>query len=459
MTARAPEPLTRAALGRRLGHPTPVPPVRIVHLGLGAFHRAHQAWYTARASDADDWGIAAFTGRHPAAAQVLAAQDGLYTVVERSESGERTSIGTAIVEAHDGADLTRLVELLAAPATAVVTMTVTEAGYHLTPDGLPDVGDPVMAADLEILRGAEGVPVSALGRLVLGLVARSHAGAGPIAVVPCDNVPSNGAFVGAGVRALAATVGPEFAAWVERSVSFVSTSVDRITPATTVDDLRSVAVETGWLDRAAVVTEPFSDWVLSGSFPAGRPDWESAGARFADDVEPFERRKLWLLNGAHSLLASLGALHGHATVAAAITDGACRAAVLEFWDEAVRHLDASGLELDAYRTRLLDRFANGRIQHRLAQIARDDLVKLRARIVPVARLERAAGRRAHGCARAVAAWIALAQTARGGAPVPDRAATTSRIAVLDDALADDPVFVETVHSFVGEYVAMNQEAS
>jgi fructuronate reductase len=428
-------------------------PARIVHLGLGAFHRAHQAWYTARADDAADWGIAAFTGRGPTAALELAPQDGLYSVVERADSGDSVSIVSSIVEAHDGADIARLVELLASVDTAIVTITVTEAGYRLAPDGTPDLSDPAVAADIADF--ASGRAQTTLGRLLLGLAARRSAGVGPLAVVPCDNMPDNGEVVGAALTGLAASIDPGLAHWIVENVSFVSTSVDRITPKTTPDDLATVTRLTGWEDAAAVVTEPFSDWVLSGTFPAGRPDWESAGARFVDEIGPFESRKLWLLNGAHSLLAYTARQRGHETVAAAITDPVCLASVEAFWDTAVRHLpDGVDLELPAYRAALLERFRNGRIEHRLAQIANDGSTKLRIRIAPIVLAERAAGRSGAAGVAALAGWISqlrpggvLAGSAfidpvmgslRDAALLPLERGVPALLALVDPALAADP---------------------
>jgi len=448
--------LTRAALGG--ADPAPV---RIVHLGLGAFHRAHQAWYTARASDAAGWGIAAFTGRGPSAARELAPQDGLYSLVERSDSGDTVSVVTSIVEAHDGADIARLVELLAAPSTAVVTITVTEAGYRLTADGTPDVSDDAVAADMAGF--ASGRAQTTLGRLLLGLDARRRADAGPIAVVPCDNMPDNGPVVGGALTGLAASVDDDLAAWIRDNVSFVSTSVDRITPKTTPDDLATVTRLTGWDDAAAVVTEPFSDWVLSGGFPAGRPDWESAGARFVDEIGPFESRKLWLLNGAHSLLAYTARQRGHETVAAAIADPECLAAVEQFWDAAVRHLPAEGLELPAYRAALLGRFRNARIEHRLAQIANDGSTKLRIRIAPIVLAERAAGRSGAAGIAVLAGWIGqllpggvlaepqdpLADALRAAAQLPPAEAVPALLALVDPAIAADDSLVAQVRAAAG----------
>lgn len=447
--------LSRAALGTSI-----TPPVRIVHLGLGAFHRAHQAWYTDRAEDAAEWGIAAFTGRSAEAADQLRPQDGLYTLIERAGAGDSATIVRSLVDTVDGADLGRLTALLAAPETAIVTSTITEAGYRLTADGLPDADDPVIRDDVEVLtarfastagpRSAD-VPVSTLARLLVGLDARRTARSGPLAIVPCDNIPDNGALVRSGLLALARETGPELADWIESTVSFVSTSVDRITPRPTAADADRAAELTGLHDVAPVVTEPFSDWILCGAFPAGRPRWETAGARFVDDIEPFERRKLWLLNGAHSLLAYAGLLAGHRTVAEAIADPALRADVLALWREAGRHLPAELLQLDHYREALLSRFANPRIEHRLEQIASDGVAKLAVRVAPVALAELAAGRSAEACARAFAAWIA----ARERFPLADTRSGTVRaapgvdplpelIAAVEPALASDTSFVESV---------------
>lgn len=459
MNARtdAPELLDRASY-----HASPAAPVRIVHLGLGAFHRAHQAWYTDRVDDSHEWGIAAFTGRSPQAARVLAAQHGLYTVVERGPHGDAFHVVTSISEVHDGADLARLSDLVAAPETAIVTITVTEAAYLLGADGQLDAGDPAVAAD-----AASDTPVTMPGRLVHALATRRRSGAGPIAVVSCDNLPANGTAVRdavVGMARLAEQHGADsgLADWIEANVSFVDTSVDRITPRSTDDDTPEVAAATGRLDRAPVVTEPFSSWVLSGDFPAGRPAWERAGALFVDDIEPFERRKLWLLNGAHTLLAYAATTRGHTTVFDAISDPVCAAWVHEFWDEASVHLTAPDLEIPAYRAALLERFGNSRIAHHLSQIAADGSTKLRLRAVPVLRAERANGRTGGASARLIAAWIDWAAVT--AEPVDSRAAdiasaltetgrdrTVAMIAILDDELATDATVVDLVESLLADH--------
>jgi fructuronate reductase len=401
-------PLTRAGLEARSGTGMRRAPIRIIHLGLGAFHRAHQAWYTARVDTDAQWGIAAFTGRNPLAANEIASQDGLFTVIERSGTSDTTNIVTSIVEASDGSHVERLVELLADPDIAIVTITITEAGYRLAPDGRADMTDPVVISDLDLLRS--GGPVaglrSTLGRLLAGLAARRRTGGPALAIVPCDNMPENGPLVRAALVELAASVDPALSAWIAEEVAFVSTSVDRITPRTTPADLNTVAETDGWIDAGVVVTEPFHDWVLCGDFPAGRPRWEDAGARFVDEIAPFESRKLWLLNGAHSLLSYTARQRGHDTVAQAIVDPTCLSAVEQFWDEAVLHLPTSvDLRLGDYRDALLQRFRNTRIEHRLAQIANDGVAKLRIRIVPVILAERAAGRDGTAGVKALAGWI------------------------------------------------------
>ena len=357
--------LSRATLG------LDTPPVRIVHLGLGNFHRAHQAWYTEHATYGAEWGIAGFTVRSAGLADRLTAQDGLYSLVERGPESDRVEVIGSLVEAHAG-DSPRFVELMAAPTTAVVTLTITEGGYSFDSD----------------------TPPLALGRLARGLEARRSVGAGPIALVPCDNLPSNAAVLKDALRRLDPGL--------DDTVSFVSTSVDRITPRLTPAELDGLRTASGWDDEAPVVTEPFSDWVLQGAFPGGRPQWEAAGARFVDDVEPFERRKLWLLNGAHTILAASGPGRGHETVAAAFADPYCAALVTGFWDEAGRHLTSVGLDIPAYLAQLRLRFANRRIAHRLTDIDDQAPAKVRVRLLPVLEAERSAGRSGAATLRALA---------------------------------------------------------
>ncbi|HET8986948.1 MAG TPA: mannitol dehydrogenase family protein [Humibacillus sp.] len=408
--------LSRATDGR------PVAPVRIVHLGVGNFFRAHAAWYTEHASDAAGWGIAAFTGRSPAIAESLARQDGLYTLLVRGPNGARPEVVSSLSAVHASDALEALRGYFADPAVTVVTMTVTEAGYRRDASGGLDAGAADVGADVAALQadGANRSVTTTPGKLVAGLLARRAASAGAIALVPNDNVPDNGAMVARVVGDLAALVDPSLPAWIDANVSFVTTMVDRITPRSTGADRAEVARQTGVDDPETVPTEPFSEWVLAGSFPGGRPDWESAGATVVDDVRPFETRKLWLLNGSHSLMAYAGSLLGHETVAEAIADPVVRSWVEEWWDAAGPHLDLPAVEVAGYRQALLERYRNPQIRHLLAQIAADGSQKVPIRAVPVIRAELEAGRVAAGATRIVAAWVAHL---RGhGAPVNDASA-------------------------------------
>ena len=409
--------LNRALIG------LPKAPVRIVHLGLGAFHRSHEAWYTQHAGDGPEWGIAAFTGRRPDAALALAAQDGLFTLIERSGHGDSFEVIGSIAEAVDGADVGRLRDMVSAPETAVVTLTITEAAYGLDSNGRFDASAPWFAGDLMLLAsgaGTGGTLATPLGRLVSALAGRKEAAAGPIAVVSCDNLSGNGEVAQRAIMGLAEAWDGELARWIGANVSFVSTSVDRITPRTTEADIAQVQDSCGYRDSSPVVAEPFRDWVISGNFPKGRPRWEDAGAVLVDHIEPYENRKLWLLNGAHSLLAYAGQLRGHTTVAEALEDQLCRDAVEAFWDEASEHLPGENLRVPEYREALRARFGNGRIAHHLSQIAADGSTKLRMRALPVLTAERSLGRSGAGSAMMLAAWI-------------DYAAANER---LQDPLAD-----------------------
>ena len=451
--------------GRRLSRGRdgrPVAPVRIAHLGVGNFFRAHQAWYTEHAADSPEWGIAAFTGRSAGAADALAGQESLYTLLVRGAEGDRPEVISSLSAVHSSAVLDDWCRVFALPDLAVVTSTVTEAGYRRAPDGSLDLADPEVAADVAALR-ADGVAASvttAPGKLTLGLLVRRDGGLGPVTLVPCDNVPDNGTMARRVVTDLAAAVDPALAAWIADRIGFVTTMVDRITPRTTDDDRTDLLARAGVDDPACVVTEPHSEWVLSGRFVAGRPAWEAAGARFVDDLGPWEQRKLWLLNGSHSLMAYAAPLRGATTVAEAVGDPVVRGWVEQWWDDAARHLPLPAAEIAAYRAALVARYRNPRIRHLLAQIAADGSQKIPIRILPTLRAALAQGSIARGATRAVAAWILHL---RGeGAAVTDASAQDLRASVsavpLREAVelvlrrldVDDPRVTEAVAEQAGE---------
>lgn len=404
-------------LSRAAGHGRPAAPVRIVHVGLGNFFRAHQAWYTDKAPDAAEWGIAAFTGRSAAMANALNPQDGLYTLITRGAT-DSFDVISSVSAVHAASDHEAWVGYWSSPDLAVVTLTVTEAGYMRAPDGALDTSREDVRADIAALTADPlAQATTAPGRIVSGYLARRAAGAGAIAIVPCDNLPDNGPALKRVVDDLIAAVDPTLADWAAENVAFGTTMVDRITPATTDEHREAVLAALGVVDTSPVPTEPFSEWVISGEFPKGRPAWDAAGASIVDDVVPFEQRKLWLLNGSHSLLAYSGTIRGHETVADAINDPVNRAWVEQWWDEASRYLTLPEADVAAYRQALLTRFENPNIRHVLAQIAADGSQKIPVRIVPTLRAELAAGRVPVGATRAVAAWVCHL---RGlGAPIKD----------------------------------------
>lgn len=396
-------------------------PIRIAHLGTGNFFRAHQAWYTEHAPDAAEWGIAAFAGRSGGIVDELATQDGLYTLLVRAADGDRPEVISALsAVSSDLADWRRC---FAQIYLAIVTITVTEAGYCRTEDGGLDLKNPAVKADIDALRrnGVRADVSTAPGKLALGFAVRQANGLPGLAIVPCDNVPDNGAMVARVVDELAEAADPELAAWIRQNCSFVTTMVDRITPQTTDDDRAHTQTTTGVEDTAPVVTEPYTEWVLCGEFPQGRPRWEDAGARFVTDIEPWENRKLWLLNGSHSLMAYAGSIRGHDTVHEAISDPVVRGWVEQWWDDAARHLCVPAEDIAAYRDALVTRYENPRIRHLLRQIAIDGSQKIPIRILPTVRADLAQGRVPTGAAIALAAWICHLRGS--GAPVNDVAAT------------------------------------
>ena len=382
--------------------------VGIVHLGLGAFHRAHQAVYTedAVAAEPGPWGICGASRRSRAVVDALAEQDGLFGLLERGPEEDRARVVGVVREALVAAEQPDVLrDRLAAATTHVVTLTVTEAGYHHDPaTGRLDAAHPDVAADL-----AGGPPRTPVGQLVRGLRARCAAGVdAPLAIVSCDNLPRNGELLRGLVEdfcARAEAGGP--AGWIAEHADFPCTMVDRIVPAATAADRDAASRLIGARDEATVVCEPFCQWVLEDAFRGRRPAWEAAGALLVPDTRPYEAMKLRLVNGGHSALAYLGLLRGLATVADAVADpelGGFLERLLA--SELAPTLGAvPGVDLDRYREALVTRFANPRMEHRLEQIAADGARKLPLRLLAPARELLAAGREPAGICLVVAAWL------------------------------------------------------
>jgi fructuronate reductase len=378
----------------------------IVHLGLGAFHRAHQAVYTDDRLEAGEsaWGIVGMSIRSPDVRNALAPQDALYTVLQRGPDGDRARIIGSVLDVitvpddPDGA-MRRLTD----PDVRIVSLTVTEKAYcQDAATGTLDEYHPGIAADLETVAFPSTVP----GLLAEALRRRRDTGAGGVTILVCDNLPSNGETVARIVGRFAALRDPPLAEWIANETAFPCTMVDRIVPATTAAD-RAVIAQLGYEDAWPVVAEPFSQWVIEDRFVRGRPAWEDAGAEIVQDVRPYELMKLRALNGAHSSLAYLGTVAGLETVADAIADPAFRPFLRALWnDDLVPTIPTvSGMDLSGYTAELVTRFSNPAIRHRLLQIAMDGSQKLPQRLLQPALDRLRQGAMPRHIALVVAAWM------------------------------------------------------
>lgn len=385
----------------------------IVHLGLGAFARAHLIPATEAAMLAGGdrhWGVTGVSLRSPAVRDALAAQQFAYTLALRDadaqgqprESRQVMGALTRLLVAPEqpGAVL----EAIADPNTRIVSLTVTEKGYHHEPaTGALRRDDPDIGHDL----APSAAPRTALGFIVHGLARRRARGLGPLTLLSCDNLPSNGNTLRGLVLAVARTVDAPLADWIAGACRFPNTMVDRIVPRSTDADRVRISAALGEDDAAPVVAEPFFDWAIEDDFAAGRPDWAAGGARFVERAEPFEKLKLRMVNGSHSTLAYLGVVAGWATVDRAIREPALRrfveAMMREEIEPTLRGVD--GVDLSAYRERLLARFANPALAHQTRQIAMDGSQKLPQRLLGTVRDRLAAGAPFERLALAVAAWL------------------------------------------------------
>lgn len=378
--------------------------VGVVHLGPGAFHRAHQAYYFDQLLAHDPrWGICAVSLKSPGVRDALEPQDGLYTLAQLDTETRFQIIGSIVEVLVAPEDPPAVFARLAAPMTRMVTLTVTEKGYCLSSDGQLDEAHPDIVHDLANPRE----PVSAIGYLVEGLRRRFLAGLSPYAVVACDNLADNGWRLKAAVTALAARTDPALAAWIEAEGRFPRTMVDSITPAT--DDALRTRVETatGLYDAWPIQREAFTQWVVEDVLGPDGPDLARVGVTLTDDVRGFERAKLRLLNGVHSTLAYVGILRGHETVFEAMSDP-----VLAVLAEDLMMLDIiptltapRGLDLVVYAQAVLQRFRNPEIRHLLAQIAWDGSQKLPFRILGTLTEALEAGRPLDRLALPLAAWM------------------------------------------------------
>jgi fructuronate reductase len=378
----------------------------IVHLGIGAFHRAHQAVVIddLLAAGATDWGIVGASLRSSDTYDALVPQDCLYTVAVRSGAGTEHRIVGSVLQAEVAKNNpAQLITRMADPATRIVSLTITEKGYCHTPQtGELDANHPDIIHDL----ANPDAPRSAPGFIVAALARRRATGVAPFTVLSCDNLSANGHTVKRILTQFASLRSPELGKWIADQVACPSTMVDRIVPETTDADRAAVAAELGMTDAWPVITEPFTQWIVEDNFPNGRPDFARAGVQLVADVTPFEHMKLRLLNASHSALAYLGYLAGHETIASTMTDdrfvGFARG-VME--DAAVTLAMPEGTDLKAYSASLLQRFANPALRHRTWQIAMDGSQKLPQRLLGTMQDRLRQGLSIDTHALAVAGWM------------------------------------------------------
>ena len=391
----------------------------IVHLGLGAFHRAHQAAFTDDCLNVGetDWGIAPASLRNPETRDALAPQDGLYTLALRENADQALRVIGAINQTFVAPeDPGALLAVMADPAVRIVSLTVTEKGYTANiADGGLQLDDPGVQHDLAHPHS----PQTALGFVAQALAMRRAAGNKPFTLLSCDNLPDNGHFLHRVLGQFATSRDADFGRYVTDEVACPSCMVDRIVPATTDADRDMVAARLGMRDACPVMAEPFFQWVIEDRFPTGRPEWERAGVVFANGIAPYEAMKLRLLNGAHTAIAAMGRISGHATVAGAFGNPVIRAFIAAYWAE-VGPTIVSGTDVAGYTARLLTRFDNTALHHKTAQIATDGSLKVPQRIVAPLRDLIAMGRPTPMLCFALAAWIRSCQgmDEAGGAMPP-----------------------------------------
>jgi mannitol 2-dehydrogenase len=387
----------------------------VVHVGVGGFHRAHQAMYHERLMNegqALDWGICG-VGVMPAdrrMREALDAQDGLYTLVVKHSDGtyEPRVIGAITEYLFAPDDPEAVIEKMAADTTRIVSLTVTEGGYNINSvTGEFDPTNPDVVHDLE----SPAVPRTIFGLITEALRRRRQRGLLPFTVMSCDNLQGNGRLARMVFTAFARLREPELGDWVERHMRFPSSMVDRITPETTEADRREIRERFGIDDRWPVVCEPFTQWVLENDFSAGRPPYQDAGAQIVEDVGPYELMKLRLLNASHQALCYFAYLCGYRLVHEAAQDPLFRAFLLGYMDEeATPTLDpVPDVALDDYKHTLIERFSNPEVRDTIARLCAESSDRIPKWLLPVIRQNLATGGEIRRSAAVVASWARYAE--------------------------------------------------
>ena len=413
----------------------------VVHIGVGAFHRSHQAVYfddLAEHGHSSDWGLVGVGLHRRAIGEALSAQDGLYTVVSRD--GDRS---TARVVGAMGRFLfapdnpPAVVATLTHPRTRLVTLTVTAAAYG-------DRGD----------LGRQGSPRTAVGLLVDALARRRRAGVRPFTVLSCDNMPGNGQITRDAVCSFAHELDPRLAGWIEAHGAFPSSMVDRITPRTTTKDREMLARDFGVSDHWPVMTEAWSQWIVEDDFCNGRPPLDLVGAQFVPDVRPYSLMKTRMLNGAHCAIGFVGSLAGHERIDDAVGDPVLGAYLDGLMGEEIAPLldPVPGIDLDGYRQTLMRRFANRGVADQLSRLCRNGSSKVPSHILSSIRETRDRDLPHPRLTLAVAAWLRYLRDA----PVLDDPEAPRLRALADEPralllqrslfgrLADDRTFADEV---------------
>lgn len=387
----------------------------IVHIGVGGFHRAHQAMYIDRlmnAGQAQDWGICGLglTPGDVRMREVLAAQDGLYTLVLKHPDGalEPRVIGSITDYLFAPDDPPAALERLSDPQIRIVSLTVTEGGYNVHPvTGEFDLSAPAVVADL----APDATPSTTFGYLTEALRRRREAGTAPFTVMSCDNIQGNGAVAREMFVSFARAKDPELGEWINAHVPFPNSMVDRITPVTTDADRAMVAREFGIDDAWPVVCEPFTQWVLEDHFATGAPHYSGAGVQVVHDVTPYELMKLRLLNASHQAMAYFGYLSGYRYAHEAGTDEVFTAFLRAYMDTEATPtlLPVPGVDLEQYKDTLIERFANARVRDTLARLCAESSDRIPTWLIPVVRDNLAAGRDVRLSAAVVASWARYAE--------------------------------------------------
>ncbi len=418
----------------------------IVHFGVGGFHRAHQAMYVDRLMNhghALDWGICG-VGALPQDRRIvdtLNAQDGLYTLVVKHPDGHREArvVGSIVEMMYAPDDPQAVVDRLADPRTRIVSLTITEGGYVVNQvTGEFDADDPAIRADLE--PGA--VPRTVFGYVIAGLAARREAGEQPFTVMSCDNLPGNGDVARKMMTAFARLKDPALADWMDEHVSFPNCMVDRITPVTAPEDVERLADEFGVQDGWPVVCEPFTQWVLEDHFTDGRPPFEEAGVQLVEDVVPYELMKLRLLNASHQALCYLGYLAGYRYAHEVCQDPLFVDFLLGYMErEGSPTLpEVPGVDLDAYRHELIERFANPEVRDTLARLCAESSDRIPKWLVPVINRNLETGGEIDRSALVVASWARYAEgTDEQGEPIEVVDRVKDRVMAAAARQGDDPL--------------------